>query len=165
MTRPLHPSRFVRRLPAFLALVTLLATVGCGGPALSTVSGSVLSGKTGKKVPLGTVILIASNGLPFSAPIGEDGSYSIPNVPVGKAKLGVSSPNPSAPVATERPGGTKKPSGPDDGGGTPAPTGPVYSDAAKKAWFPVAEKLTDPLSSNLTVDVVAGATLHDIKVD
>ncbi len=156
------PSLLVRRVAGASLLAFTLAVAGCG-PARSTVTGSVVT-SAGKIVPLGTVNLVASDGSPHSAQIQEDGTYTIQNVPVGLAKIGVTSPNPTAPPPGERPRvDPVRPPRPD--GGAPKETGPAYSEAAKKAWFAISDALADPLSSKLTVQVVSGTTKHDIKVD
>jgi len=151
------PSTF--RPAVAVLLAALLACVGCG-PRRGSVAGVVLSGKTGKAVPLGHVTLIASDGSAFAAPIAADGSYALPDVPVGLARLGVTSLNPNAPAVAARPGPAKPPHG-----AAPAAAGVAVSAAARKGWFPIPARLADPLASGLAVTVAPGATRHDIRVD
>src|SRR5205085_628371 len=71
-----------------LALVVGLAVVGCGGKGgTGTVSGKV----TYKGAPLkgGRVGFATANKQNVVADIGEDGSYTAPDVPTGPAKVTV----------------------------------------------------------------------------
>jgi hypothetical protein len=72
-----------------LLLPVLAAVAGCGGKRVAEVSGKV----TYKNQPLpdGTVTLMAQDGQPYSAQIQADGTFTISNVPVGPAKVVVTS--------------------------------------------------------------------------
>src|SRR5438874_10134103 len=85
---PLRPSF---RPAVALAFLTL-ADLGCGG------RGDVSRNVTyqGKALVFGTVQFEASDGTIKQANIETDGSYSIPGVPVGEAKVAVSSDNPKS---------------------------------------------------------------------
>lgn len=73
---------------AMVALLFLGAS-GCGGSKTGNVSGKVLL--NGKPVPGGYVNFFPTgeNTSAKTSPIREDGSYSVPGVPVGMAKITV----------------------------------------------------------------------------
>src|SRR6516162_7404846 len=85
------PVRSSFRTGVAIAFLTL-AAVGCGGRG--DVSGKV--SHKGKTLVFGTVQFEASDGTIKQANIETDGSYSIPGVPVGEAKVAVSSENPKS---------------------------------------------------------------------
>ena len=133
-----------RRLFAVALAGGLTALAGCGGgPA--TVSGTVTY--QGKKVVWGGVALVAADGSAHQATIGRDGTYSIPRVPRGTAKLGVTSPDPFPEGKNGKYEGRYKP---------PA-------DLPDGAWFALPAKFADPLQSGLTVDVGGGSGDLDLK--
>jgi hypothetical protein len=76
---------------ARLALLALTAasTLGCGGVQTGRVSGTVTY--KNKPLPTGSVMLIASTGTILYGTIQSDGTYEIENVPLGTAKVGVTS--------------------------------------------------------------------------
>src|SRR5215467_3007456 len=79
-------------LPGVTMAFLTLAAVGCAGRG--DVSGKV--SYKGKPLVFGTVQLEASDKTIKQANIEKDGSYSIPGVPVGEAKVAVSSLNPQS---------------------------------------------------------------------
>src|SRR5262245_11102874 len=85
------PVRSFLRPGVALAFLTL-AAVGCGGRG--DVSGKVTY--NGKPLVFGTVQFEASDKTIKQANIETDGSYFIAGVPVGEAKVAVSSDNPKS---------------------------------------------------------------------
>ena len=132
------------RTTVALAFLTL-AAVGCGGRG--DVSG-VVSYK-GKPLVFGTVQFEASDGTLKQANIETDGSYSIPGVPVGKAKVAVSSDNPQ--------GGNFQPLQ-REGQPPPKPLPEV------KGWFPIPSGYQDLSKAKLTYTVKSGKNTYDIDL-
>jgi hypothetical protein len=127
-----------------LALLTL-AAVGCAGRG--DVSGKVTY--QGKPLVFGTVQFEASDKTIKQANIKEDGTYSIPGVPVGEAKVAVSSLNPQSsdfqPLQRE---------------GQPPrkPRKPVVG------WFPIPSDYEDLSKAKLTFTVKRGQNPYDIDL-
>jgi hypothetical protein len=78
----------VHRLPW---LLLVLASAGCG--RVGQVSGKVCY--RDQPLPAGTVLLLASDGQAYDGPIQADGTFVIHNVPVGTAKVAVTSMTPA----------------------------------------------------------------------
>jgi hypothetical protein len=129
-----------------LALTFLaLAAVGCGNRG--DVSGRVTY--NGKPLVFGTVQFEASDRTIKQANIGTDGSYSIPGVPVGEAKVAVSSENPksSAFQPLQR-----------EGRPPPKPLPEV------KGWFPIPPDYQDLSKPKLNYTVKRGQNTYDIDL-
>lgn len=150
---PEKPAR-ASRLLAVLALLLPLVTAGCGkgrGDLHGTVS------LEGKKLVMGTVWIIASDSMPYYAPISEDGRYAFKNVPAGEAKVAVYSPDPR---------GSK---GRRDGDRGEDPRLRLEEKEAgpkvdPKKWFPIPERYAFHYSSPLTVTINPGDTQFDIRL-
>ena len=69
----------------------VVAICGCAG-GHGTLSGKVTY--KGKTVASGNVVVVGADGIARYSKIETDGSYSVADVPVGEAKIGVNSPNP-----------------------------------------------------------------------
>lgn len=133
---------FLRLVLSGLPAVVFLS--GCGEPT-TRVSGKV--SYRGKPLPSGTITFFCSdNKVVRSCQIGADGSYAIEKVPVGMAKISVSTPPPppalSAEVAKMAP----------SGGSTPP----------KPISIPI--NYNDPEKSGLTYQVPKGDQPHDIDL-
>jgi hypothetical protein len=113
---------------------------GCG-TAKANFSGMVTY--KGKPVTSGTIWFQVGTAL-VDAPIGSDGSYTVTGVPVGKVKVGVSSPPPPGmdPMMSAAATGRKLPGAPE--GGTPA---------TNTTWVKLPDSVSDPETSNLEVEV------------
>lgn len=137
--------------------VCLLAVAGCGQPT-ATVTGTVRY--QGKPLVCGNVTLVASSGVAFAGSIRPDGSYSIPDVPTGPVKLGVTSLDPNL-----RPEAAGRYSGRDTGtagGKDRPPSGPPAPPVV--GWFAIPAKYMHPGSSGLTGRVEPNSPLHiDLK--
>jgi hypothetical protein len=135
----------------------LLAALGCGG---GTETGEVTGRVTyrNKTVPAGTVTLLASNGKPYNAPIQADGSYAISNVPVGPAKLAVTSTEeaPARAAATASRSGGK--------GATRLQNVEEGRAAAGAAKSRIPLGYGDLSRSGLTVEVKGGPTMYNIAL-
>jgi hypothetical protein len=137
------PVRSSFRPPVALALLTL-AAVGCGR---GDVAGKVTY--QGKPLVFGTVQFEASDKTIKQANIEQDGSYSIPGVPIGEAKVAVSSDNPQGgafqPLARE---------------GMPPPPPPPKVDG----WFAIPPEYQDLSKPKLTYTVKRGQNTYDIDL-
>ena len=142
-------------LPA--VVVGLVGLSGCGA-AVGSIKGRVMY--KGKNLPSGTVTFLGAKNDVASSPIASDGTYDIPKVSVGQAKVTV-----SMPVAPPVPPGktmdaSKMKGGADPTGGTgtapAAPAGPRVS---------IPPHYQNPETSKLTFDVKPGPQPYDIKLD
>src|SRR5436305_5324907 len=75
----------------FSALGSVGAVAGCGA-GKGDLSGTVTY--QGKKVVLGTVVAVGSNGIPQTVNISEEGTYAVKDLPAGPIKFAVHSPEP-----------------------------------------------------------------------
>lgn len=142
---------------AFALGLVLLA--GCGGGS-GSVTGTVTYKPKGK-LASGTVMILAADGKPRYGEIGADGSYTVADVPAGKCKVTVSSPDVS--MQTNR--------GVEGAPGRPAIQGGREAAAAKAkagppaGWFAIPEKYGDAANSGLGVEVKGGGTTYNIELD
>src|SRR5207302_4939501 len=74
-----------------LVLLAPLVAAGCGG--VGSVTGTVTF--QNKPVASGTVVVVGSDMLPYHGNIEDDGTYTVPKVPTGFAKIAVFSPGPA----------------------------------------------------------------------
>lgn len=140
----------MKRLIAILGPAFLFAS-GCGG------SGEVAGKVTfnGKPVVVGTVLILASDSLPYSAPLGEAGAFVVPKVPAGKALVAVVSRNPALTrPARPRPGKADT---------TPGPAKDAVKALADK-WFPIPERFSQLEQSGLELIVKPGPNAFDIAL-
>ena len=144
------------RLKAVLWLLPLLAcTAGCGAPK---VSGKVTY--KGEPLHMGQVLFTATNGWTGSSQINEDGTYSIPSVPPGQAKIAVDCPyfeegkNASSPAARRH------------GQRPPMSEEAKKGSAGVKEYPPVKipDKYKKPETSGLTLEVTGGRQTHNIDL-
>jgi hypothetical protein len=130
------------------------AIVGCG-PSSGDVTGTVtLQGKT---VRSGSVIVVASDLLTYNGNIQEDGSYMVPRVPTGLARIAVFSPAPYSGKSIKLPLPM----------GTPGFERTVTLPPSKvdpKNWFPLPDKYREFDESGLTVKVISGMNERDISL-
>jgi hypothetical protein len=129
----------IRSLTIGGCLMLLLLGSGCARTA--NPSGKVTY--QGKPVVWGSISLRASDGSMHQIGIDPDGTYQLEGVPVGLAKVGVSSPDPKPSARLKAGGGESR-----GGKGTPPPPA--------GAWFPLPDKLGDPSSSGVTLEVGSG---------
>lgn len=149
-------SRRPGRWGAVLVLLAALGLSGCGSTA--TVSGKVFY----KGAPLkgGNVTFVSTEGKSsLSTQINEDGSYTIPNVPVGTVTICVEteSLNPAGKMRTPKyrpPPGQQAPEGLDAGNTT---------DTAKR-YMRIPPEYADPAKSGLTHTVSGPTQTRDIEL-
>lgn len=139
MTRTFGPRAVAPGLFAMFALAS-----GCN-PSAATVAGKVTY--QGKPVGWGSVTLRANDGSYHQIGLNADGTYRLDNVPVGPAKVGVSSPDPT-PSSRFKDGGDERATAP------PSPPPGI--------WFPLPAKFADPATSGVTLDVRTGG--YDIEL-
>jgi hypothetical protein len=141
-----------------LCLCAILLTAGCGGKG--AVSGKVLY--QGKPVPAGTVSFVLEGGGVVSSLIGEDGSYTIQNVPSGTVKITVETASARPPSAQEG-RGPKAPKAPEFMMKYSKEKDPKAAERGKR-YVPIPEQYSDPARSNLTYVVKSGKQEHDIDM-
>jgi hypothetical protein len=127
---------------AVLSVLTLVA-VGCAGRG--DVSGKVTY--KGKALVFGTVQMEAADKTFKQVNIESDGSFAIPGVPVGEARIAVSSANPHSSDFQ------------------PLHAGPRFQPAKPvTGWFPIPSEYQDINKSPLTYTVNRGLNTYDIEL-
>lgn len=126
-----------------LAVAGLLLAVGCGNPTTGALTGNVKY--EGALLTNGTVLVRGEDGRIANANIQEDGTYRVPDAPVGKVQLAVQTfpPSPSVLPPGVKPETAKQPS-------------------LKYTKLP--QRYHDFKTSNLSVTVTSGETKHDIEL-
>jgi hypothetical protein len=102
MSEKVHKKRALGIAAVAFGLLAALATAGCG-KGRGQVSGTV--SYLGRPLPEGTVLLLASDGQAYDAPIGPDGHFTVTGVPPGEAKVAVTSFAPAGEARQELAGG------------------------------------------------------------
>jgi hypothetical protein len=156
----------------FLTGLLVLAS-GCGG-GVGDVSGKITY--KGKEVVYGTVSFVGADGIPRTAKINPDGTYTVKDVAVGEAKITVVSELPpqggNANQGKGGRGGRAVELPPDapkdlprrdepDRGETPE----VVDPEIVKKWFPIPADLGDVTKTKLRFQVRKGPNTHDIQLD
>jgi hypothetical protein len=132
------------------SLIAVAAMVAAGCSNSADVSGKVTY--NGKPVVYGTVVVVGADGLPRSGAIQPDGSYKVKAVPLGQAKVAVTSPRPpgSDPPPKKAVGRDA-----DDDKPRPEPPPPAPPEVIQN-WVALPEKFGDVNLSNITVTVKSG---------
>lgn len=170
----MRASHSMRRLAllCLLALPLSLLAAGCGKEG--TVSGKVYYKGELLKGGMVTFFPESAKAGDFRSPIGEDGSYSIPKVPPGSAKIavmvGIPTPPPSifkgrSAERAEKAYKSKMTSEEAKKAATPKDKDAPFNPLASGYTSPLPEKYSDPDKSGLTVNVTGGKMTHDIKMD
>ena len=145
----------------------------------------------GRPVTFGVVTVVTADGATLTAPIGPDGTYSLPHVPPGPVRIAVASPEPksvfqkaaeASPAATAsgrsaKPGFAAKA---EPGGGAPvgpnagvaiamkADAGPPSAQQAARpehaGWFRIPGRYANPLQSGLMGNVVSDGSTIDLDL-
>lgn len=136
-----------RPLVAFAGLLALAVLVPGCGPRTATAAGKVTY--QGKPVVWGGVTLRAADGSMHQIGLNPDGTYRLDRVPVGEARVGVSSPDPTPSSRFGRGEDARVPAAP------PVPP--------PGAWFPLPAKYADPATSGVTVQVGGGPADIELK--
>jgi hypothetical protein len=146
-----------------LGLLVTFASSGCG-LGQGKVAGTVTF--RGKRVAVGTVVLVGSDGLPAYGNIREDGTYVIARVPTGAARVAVNSPDPAAVARARdklsRPAISLPPPLTDKKLVLPHPEPPAPAD--RKNWFPIPGQYANPKTSGLTCDVKEGSNTLNLEL-
>jgi hypothetical protein len=135
--------------------VALLGSAGCGRGSGAVTGVVTFQNKT---VASGTVIIVGSDLLPYYGNIEADGTYTVPRVPIGFAKIAVFSPGPDSAsqfrsdLPAAKPGVEKR-----------ALSSVFRGDP--KTWFPLPEKYREFDTSGLTLTVGSGVNPRDIELD
>jgi hypothetical protein len=130
-------SMLARRGVIAAGLLSFLALTGCER-GRGDVSGTVTL--DGKPLPGGMVTFVADNGQAEAARIGEDGKYTVTNIPVGLARVTVVT---QPPVRMYENGKAFEPLG---------------------KYVPIPERYRDPETSGLTFDVKRGPQDFDLPL-
>ena len=156
----------MRCYPLVLAASVLvcLASVGCG-PKLASVKGKVTV--NGEPLKIGNVMFMAEDGTNIDTPIKDDGSYDVQNVPVGQAKVLVSSMDPKFEAKMSELVG-RGPAVPEGNKAAPAARGKAMVNAGgapvdyQAMYNNIDPKFNNFASSGLSVTVTAPSTTYDI---
>jgi hypothetical protein len=142
------------RRAVVLAIGVAVAVVASGcGTSTTPVSGTVTY--RGKTVVWGNVSIVASDNMHYSADINEDGTFSIPKIPTGPCKIGVTSQNPNGDPAPS-PMAKKNL-------GSAAPRKDASANRPKPPpgkWFEIQDMYRDPVTSGLTGEIRKGEPLN-----
>lgn len=134
-------------LVVFLGVSVLVAAGWNSGSPGEQVSGTVYEGAEplrSDKHYTWTVVFVGPNGSQAGGPIGQDGSYTVRNVPAGPVQIA---------IVGSRVAGMVTP------GEKPQPT-----DAAQLARARRLDHCKDPAKSGLTFTVARGKQQHDIRL-
>jgi len=148
-----------------LLALAVAAAEGCAKPK-AVVNGKVLLAN-GQPVTAGTVSFWGSDNRVGSAPIGSDGSYSVPDAPVGDVKITLSTPPPRMVMGDK--GGMPKAPG-DIAGGMPTdkvPEGMSGGALKPQNVVPIPDKYKDVATTPLTWTVAKSEEpqQHDIVLE
>jgi len=144
----------------FLLLVVSFVSVGCG-PSTTTVSGTVTY--QNKPVKGGSVTFIAlDTGKPAaSGSIKEDGTYSIPRVPVGEVKVCVDTKAMDPSKVARFPKYAPPP-------GAPAPEGLTGGGTDKeemiRRFVKIPDRYADPSTTDLQTTISGLGAKYDIQL-
>ena len=151
------------RLAAALLVALAALNSGCGGPQTAPLSGKVTY--KGKPLTVGTVTVWADGDRYGVGAIGNDGSYTIPDAPVGTVKIAVSVPDFGGGV--QKKPGEKRPRDDDKDKSAPdlqrGKTGGKDEDTGPPAVL-IPAKYADPNTSGLTGVVSPNAPVHNIDI-
>ena len=122
-------------------LLAILLVGGCGHTA--TIAGKVTY--RGRAVCHGTVVILSDDKTARSGVVKSDGSYAVEGVPLGSARIGVISSDPSKGRSVVRDGKRVRP-------------------GRIEGWFPLPPKFAAPETSGLTCAIDSGRVSHDIQL-
>jgi hypothetical protein len=141
-------------------------TSGCARPT-GSISGVVTY--KGASLPYGRVTLVCADGTVVSGKIESDGTYTIPQAPVGPAKVAVRSIEEAMPAVTAV-DTNELPAAKDAGPSTNLPRGPMMMQAAEKTKpkpkaLRIPEHYQQAEKSGLTYEVLPGDQTYDIRLE
>ncbi len=146
-------SAFVRRAGSILCLVPLLLAAGCGRSTAS-VSGTVTL--NGAPLQGGGTVTFQGQDRGASGVINPDGTFTIPNAPVGEVQVAVVADRGTAAGVTEAP--------PPDPAQMQAPRTLAPTLLRPPAFGNVPMKYSDPSTSGLTCKVEKGEQTIDLTL-
>jgi hypothetical protein len=150
-----------RTFGAGALLLACCLSFGCGAKnplAPGSISGSV--SYKGKPLPGGTVQYVTSEGVPYSSPIAQDGTYAIADLPAGELVVVVETAS-----AKERAAAKSKEADRRMSAQQPRPGGaPAAAEQEAPVYVPIPEKYGKPKSSPLTFTVKAGRNVNNIEL-
>jgi hypothetical protein len=130
----------------------VLAAAGCGSSSTGTVSGKVYVNDV--LVKGGTITFFGADNKGIPTKIGEDGSYTVENLAVGKAKICVDTswldPAKKKVYSYAPPPGKKDLPGP--------------STTSAGTFVAIPAKYADPQKTDLTLEVKGGRQSHDVRM-
>jgi hypothetical protein len=135
-----------RTLFRSVSLILLVCLSGCG-QATSTVSGKVRY--LNAPLATGSVLLLASDGTSHHGAIQPDGSFRIPKVPTGLARVSVTSQDASFPSGQDL---------------VQARMQPIHENAVRSAGSLIPLRYGDLQQSGLQVEVKPGSTSLDLAL-
>jgi hypothetical protein len=118
-------------------------TSGCGRTT-GELTGRVIF--QDKHLQQGTVLVASSSGSVHSGVIQSDGTYMIPGIPVGPARIAVNCPDPREVKVIPRKKEEKMPA----------------ADLSK--WIAIPEKFADPEKSGLSIEIKPGTNAFPIDL-
>jgi len=136
-------------------VLAVLVMTGCGkGQGL--VTGTVTY--QDRPLVVGSVVILASDGIPRNAHISPEGSYTLPDVPCGDARLAVHSPDPvqMAEVLEAEKIKIKK--------GLSQSLERKLPDIDRAKWFPIPPGYGDFEKSGLEFSVQEGSNSFDLRL-
>lgn len=136
------------------AAAALFAVFGCGS-STGTISGTV--SYEGAPLKGGHVIFLVG-GKSFNADIGEDGGYSVSNVPAGEAKISVDT------MSLARVGQIKFKNTPPEGAKAPPGYKMADPEEASRRYVAIPKKFADPEQSGLKLTIKGGKQTYEIKL-
>lgn len=138
----------------------LIVSSGCGsgGTPKADVKGRIFlaKGDSEVKIVMGSVTFICADQVAVHAPIQKDGTYTAEKVPLGKARVLVTSQNPAILPKAER--------GKEDQNKTKPPDSRKKPGEADRNWVPIDPAYSDVMKTPLIYEVVTGANTFDIKL-
>ena len=182
-----------RILAGFLATaLCLLAGRSCW-QAMKTAGQTPLEGTVslaGDPIRYGTVTLVTDDNQILYATIGPDGRYRFPNVPRGKLRVAISSPNPQSVFEQARTEAPAQPATRQNGTGTPrtrsedARTAPEKFGATtvalpiaakfpgepslaaqQRQWRPIPGRYASPATSGLEIDTATTEGIQNLALE
>src|SRR6516162_8701931 len=142
---------FIKLSNSLIMALSLVCEISCD-KSRGTITGNVTF--ENRPVVTGTVILVDESNQPFAGAIEPNGRYSVKDVPFGRIKVTVSSPNPIR-NRESLTAANKLAKEPQDARLVPDGFDP-------KTWFEIPVKYADHFTSGLTVTINEPNTTFDI---
>lgn len=100
-----------------------------------------------KTIEVGTITVVGADGVPHTHPL-DNGKYAFKDLPMGRLKIAVGSPDPGTIKFIPR-----------------LKSDAVPTQADRSRWFAIPEKYADLQKSGLTFDLQSGENKFDIKLE